>query len=243
MFRLFLLSLTVWVARFWFWVVARVEVLGRENIPAHGPYLVIANHFSFYEVPLICIVLPQVPRFFAADELTNHWLLRLALWVNDSIHVRRGQADREALKRVSLLLRDGQSVAMFPEGGVTKVTIEAAARGEKTHEMRDQQVRHDAQLLPARPGTAYMATHSQVPVLPIALLGTEKLASNLRQWRRTDIKIIVGRPFGPLVLEDGLHGREKRAQLDHLGHHMMRQLASLVPPENRGFYREDPSEE
>ena len=105
--------------------------------------------------------------------------------------------------------------------------------------MHDQNARHDAQLLPARPGAAYVATHSQVPILPIAVLGTEKMGENIKQWKRTDIQVIIGRPFGPLGGENGLRGREKRTQLDQLGHQMMQQLAALVPPENRGVYGEN----
>lgn len=225
--------------RLFFWLLARVEIRGRENIPPHGPYIVIANHFSQYEVPLISILLPQSPHFFAAEELSHYWLMRLAMWINDSIAVRRGQADREALKRAFHLLETGQTIAIFPEGGITTVTIEAGARGELTHEMHDQSSRHDAQLLPARPGAAYVATHSQVPILPIAVLGTEKMGENIKQWKRTPIQVIIGRPFGPLGGENGLRGREKRTQLDQLGHQMMQQLAALVPPENRGVYGEE----
>jgi 1-acyl-sn-glycerol-3-phosphate acyltransferase len=102
--------------------------------------------------------------------------------------------------------------------------------------MHDQSARLDAQLLPARPGTAYIATASRVPLLPIAVLGTEKMGDNIKQWKRTVIRVVIGRPFGPLSLEEGVNGREKRNHLHELGHQMMHHLAALVPPENRGIY-------
>jgi 1-acyl-sn-glycerol-3-phosphate acyltransferase len=120
MLRYFVLFLAVHFFRFFFWLTARVEVIGRENIPPHGPYLVIANHFSQYEIPLIGILLPQVPRFFAAQELSQYWLMRLAMWTNDSIPVRRGQADRQALRRAFHLLEEGHTLAIFPKGALPK---------------------------------------------------------------------------------------------------------------------------
>ena len=236
MFHAIFLFLVIRFFRLFFWFWARVEIIGYENFPARGPYILIANHFSQYEVPLLGILPPQMPHFFAAEELGRYRLMRLAMWTNGSIPIRRGQADREGLRRAFQLLEEGRTIAIFPEGGITKVSIEAAARGELTHEMHDQNVRHEAQLLPARPGTAYIATHSQVPLVPVAVLGTEKMAENIKHWRRTEIKVVIGRPFGPLGGENGLRGRDKRAYLEELGHQMMFQLAELMPAEHRGVY-------
>ena len=97
--------------------------------------------------------------------------------------------------------------------------------------------RESAQLFTPRPGAAFLATRRGAPVLPTAFLGTEKVLPNLKRLRRTPVRLIIGPVFGPLVIDPALPKSERRAQLDELGHEMMRHIAALMPPENRGPYR------
>ena len=83
---------------------------------------------------------------------------------------------------------------------------------------------------------AYLAVRSGAPVLPTACLGTERIAANLRRLRRTPVRLIIGPVFGPLVVDESLSKTERRERLDELGHEMMRHMAALLPPENRGPY-------
>ena len=71
---------------------------------------------------------------------------------------------------------------------------------------------------------------------PTACLGTERIAANLRRLRRTPVRLIIGPVFGPLVVDESLSKAERRERLDELGHEMMRHMAALLPPENRGPY-------
>lgn len=236
MFHWFMGHVAVWVSRLFFWLFAKVEVEGLENVPQEGPLIVVANHFSYYEVPLIGVTLPFVPRFFAAAELTEGLFLRLALWINNSILVKRGHADREALEEAFEELRNGGILAIFPEGGITEETVAVASQGQSTNQLVGQHSRVDGKLIPARAGAAFIASRTAVPILPIAIIGTEKLEGNLSLWRKIKVKVRIGRPFGPLVLDPTLRGRAKREQMDKLGHEMMRQVAALMPTENRGYY-------
>lgn len=235
MIRYLALQFILLLCRIFFFLFADIQVHGRKNIPDRGPLIVVANHFSLFEVPLISLILPYVPVFIAAKELAEYILLDFVLWADNSILVRRGQFDRQALKKALDLLHKGGVLAIFPEGGITAETIAMATRGESTNHLPN--VRADAQLLPARDGTSFLAVQSKAPILPIAILGTEQMERNLKYFQRTKIKIIIGEPFGPLAVDETLRGRAKRQEMKVLSHKMMQKVAELMPEENQGFYR------
>ncbi|MCB8943565.1 MAG: 1-acyl-sn-glycerol-3-phosphate acyltransferase [Ardenticatenaceae bacterium] len=214
-----------------------LQVIGRENVPEKGPLIVISNHFSLFEPPLTGLTLPYVPVYMAAAELQDHWLVRRVIQAYDAIPIWRGQVDREALKKALQVLADGGVVGIMPEGGVLPEWMEAINAGEQVHDVPFEDTgRASAQLIEARPGVGYLAARSAAQILPIAFLGTEKLAANMKRWRRTKVLMIIGRPFGPVTLDGDLHGVARRQRIDELGDLMMHHLAELLPPENRGVY-------
>jgi 1-acyl-sn-glycerol-3-phosphate acyltransferase len=124
----------------------------------------------------------------------------------------------------------------MPEGGIDPELRDTLARGEERPFTEGMNVRISAQLIEARPGSAYLATRSQARILPIAFLGTEQILANLRRLKRTKIRMHIGPVFGPLTLDSALRGPSRRQQLDAYGDEMMRHIAALMPPENRGPY-------
>jgi 1-acyl-sn-glycerol-3-phosphate acyltransferase len=199
-----------------------VKVIGRENVPDGGPLIVISNHFSVFEPPLTALNLPFVPVYMAAVEHQSHWVLNLLTQAFDIIPVWRGQVDREALRQAQKLLAEGGVLGIMPEGGVLPGLMEAIGTWQQVHDVPFAETgRASAQLIHARPGAAYIATRSHACILPIAFLGTEKIAANMSQWRRTKVQMIIGRPFGPLTLDVGLKGAARRQQLKELGDVMM----------------------
>lgn len=223
------------LARFGFWLLTDLTVHGRENLPAKGPYIVIANHFSLFEIPLIAMVVPQAPIFIAAQELAENIFLDVLMWANDSIRITRGRADRQSLKQSLNVLAEGKVLAIFPEGGISAEAIELAAQGISTMAMPN--TREKAELLPARSGISFIAVQSGAPILPIAILGTEHLEGNLKRLKRTKVDVYIGEPFGPLEISEGVRGRAKRVEMDALSHEMMGKIAEMLPEENRGYYR------
>jgi 1-acyl-sn-glycerol-3-phosphate acyltransferase len=94
-------------------------------------------------------------------------------------------------------------------------------------------------LRPARPGTAFLTTMTGAPLLPVGLSGLNDVFPALGKGKRAKVTIKVGKPFGPYTVKGS--GRERRAQLDEIGHEIMRHIAELIPPEKRGHYSDDPA--
>ncbi|RMH02301.1 MAG: 1-acyl-sn-glycerol-3-phosphate acyltransferase [Chloroflexi bacterium] len=216
-------------------ILFKLTIIGQENLPPNGPLIIISNHFSWFEPALLGLYLPYPITFMAANELLNHPLFRLITLPLDIIPVRRGQPDRQAIQAALQTLHKNGYLSIFPEGGIDPNLQERLARGETIPLDEGQNSRHSAQLIPARPGAAYLAVKSQSPILPVTFLGTEKAMANIRRGRRTPVTMTIGPCFGPLTLPK-LPSRKRKEQLNQLGDEMMRHLATLLPPENRGPY-------
>lgn len=193
------------------------HVVGRENLPETGPLLVVANHFHFGDPVALIGALPYPLEFFAGTARPNappitRWLPEL--W--KVYPVLRGTGSRYALKAAEHVMAQDGVLGIFSEGGSW------------------------AQVLrPPRPGTAYVAARTGVPVLPIGIVGMPQIFPRLRRLRRARVEIRVGRPFGPFAVSG--RGRERREQLDAIGDEIMRQIAALLPPAQQGVYSPDPA--
>lgn len=221
-----------------FRVLLNLKVDGLENVPKDGPLLVIANHFSWFDAPLLTLCLPFQPAFMVASESQRFWFVRMFMRAFHGIPIWRGRVDRKALSAAITRLKQGQAVAIFPEGGIDPRLAERRSRGEIIVESDYGFIsRHDAQLTHAEPGTAYLALQSQARLLPVALMGTEKILPNILRWRRTNVTMRIGQPFGPLTIETTLHNNDRRRHLEQLAEQIMQRIALLFPPENRGPYR------
>jgi 1-acyl-sn-glycerol-3-phosphate acyltransferase len=218
---------------------ARLEIEGWEHVPPDGPLIVIGNHFSIFEAPILMVFLPYKDRitWLAATELQDSRILKALIRLFNIIPIWRGQPDREALRRAFEWLDGGGVIGIMPEGGVDESLRHLTLAGEQTGLHGGPSARQDAQLLSPRPGAAYLAVRSGAPVLPAAFLGTEHISRNLRRLRRTPVRLIIGPVFGPLVIDPALPKPARREALDEMGHEMMRHMAALLPPENRGPYR------
>ena len=94
-------------------------------------------------------------------------------------------------------------------------------------------------LRPARPGAAFLAVRTGTPILPMGFDGLIDILPHLRRGRRARVTVRIGKPLGPFRATG--RGRERRRQLDEIGHQIMRRIARLIPPERRGHYSDDPA--
>jgi 1-acyl-sn-glycerol-3-phosphate acyltransferase len=204
-------------ARLAFGVLADIHVEGRENLPKHGPLLLVANHFHFTDPALMLSLVPWHLDFIGGFHMPNApkfvtWIPRL--W--GVIPVRRGTATTDALRAAERVLAGGGVLGIFPEGG-NWATV----------------------LRPARPGAAFLAVRTGAQLVPMGFDGLTDLFPGLKRGRRGRITVRIGKPFGPFANVG--KGRERRQHLDEIGHEMMHRIAELIPPERRGHYSDDPA--
>ncbi len=191
-------------------LTTRVEIMGSEHVPHQPPYLLVTNHLSALDLPVILLAFPHDIRAFAAIEHRSHPLFAPILEASQAIWVRRGEVDRRALREALSVLKRGEALGMAPEG----------TRADESHALQ-----------PAKPGVAYIATRADVPIVPLGIAGTEKIKHNARRLRRTHVRVAVGEPFR-LPASGHVRTRELREYTDLI----MRRIADLLPPEYRGVY-------
>jgi 1-acyl-sn-glycerol-3-phosphate acyltransferase len=193
-----------------FKLLTRWQVKGRENVPREGPVLVVANHLNLADPPLLGVSLDRTVIFMAKEELFRSRFTAYFLGGFGSFPVHRGKLDRQALRSSQQVLADGLALAMFPEASRSR----------------------SARLKAAMPGSALIACHSGVPILPVGIIGTEQLRGVGWLFRRPRVTINIGRPFS-LPPVEGKLTREKLVEYTDL---IMRRIAELLPPQYHGVY-------
>jgi 1-acyl-sn-glycerol-3-phosphate acyltransferase len=191
-------------------VVSRRECIGLENIPDEPPYILVTNHLAVFDSPLLLTLCPHTIRAFAAAKHKRNPLYAPLLAAGRSIWVRRGEIDREALRKALEVLASGEALGMAPEG----------TRARETHALQKGKM-----------GAAYLATRADVPIVPVGITGTEKIKRNLPRLRRTDVRVVIGKPFR---LPNS--GRVRSQELHEYTDLIMQRIAELLPEEYRGVY-------
>jgi 1-acyl-sn-glycerol-3-phosphate acyltransferase len=192
-------------------LTTRLEVEGLERLPDGPPYILVTNHLSVFDLPLLLFVLPHRIRAFAASKHRSNPLYGPLLEIADTIWVRRGEIDRQALRKAMAVLERGEAVGVAPEG----------TRSKETHALQR-----------AKAGAAYIATRADVPIVPAGITGTEKISHGLRRLRRPRVRIIFGEPFR---LPEAGHVRSQKLQ--EYTDLIMHRIAALLPEVYRGVYR------
>ncbi len=142
------------VIRVYFIVVYRVRVLGRENLPKDKkePLIFCGNHRTYNDPPLIVVTAKRHVRFLAKEELKKNKLFAFLGVIFDGIYVKRDSKDLTAIKTTLKALKNGESIALFPEG--TRNGIE---KGQK-----------------AKDGAAFFAERTGARIIPVGISGGEK---------------------------------------------------------------------
>ena len=197
-----------------FGMLSRLDIRGEENLPSKGPYLIIGNHFSFIDpVAVIRIAKWPIEYVGGADPPHAPTIVKFIPWLWGFYPLYRGTGSRDALKAAEATLKQDGILGIFPEGGSWAEVLR-----------------------PARPGTAYLAVRTGARILPIGLSGFNDIFP-LKLGKRGKAVINIGEPFGPFQVTG--RGRERRDQLDEIGHEIMRKVAALLPDEKRGFYSDN----
>lgn len=103
---------------FYFKCMYSLDIKGIENLPPQGPFIVCANHTSWFDPPLVGCLIPGRNRiyFMAKEELFKVFILGFLIKKLGAFPVRRNTADRKAIKRALQVLEEGGILGLFPEG-------------------------------------------------------------------------------------------------------------------------------
>lgn len=170
----------------------RGDVIGLENLPDTGGYIVAANHVSHLDPPIVGQFLPRQVAFFARKTL---WKPGIAAWWLDAVGTipvdRDGGTSLDAIKRVLQALARGKVVIMFPEGT-------RSPNGE---------------LQPAKPGVGLLACKAHVPVVPARIFGSlEAFGRDGRMRLGSPISVTYGPPLSPAEYDNPADGKERYAK-------------------------------
>ncbi|HWA29247.1 MAG TPA: lysophospholipid acyltransferase family protein [Lacunisphaera sp.] len=185
----------------------RGEVLGTENFPMDGPFLIASNHASHLDPPLVGCHVPRQMRFFARKSLWNNRLLGWWMDQVETIPVERDSGDVGAIKRVLQALGENRAVVLFPEG---------------TRSL-------DGHLQKPKPGVGLMACKSGVPVVPCRIFGSFAAfgKGSARPRLGAEITLVFGPPIAPGEYDDPSAGK---ARYELAAQRIMDRIAALPPP-------------
>lgn len=158
----------------------RLEVRGRARVPREGGLIVVANHISHLDPPLLAAALPRPVDYLAQAELFHG---RFWSWVFGqlrAIPIHRANPERASVREAARRLKEGRCVGIFPEGGI-RLGRESVLGGAPRMEA----------------GAAGLAMLTDVPVLPALIVGSREGYDwkGLLQLRRPCVRVSFGEPF------------------------------------------------
>ena len=196
-----------------FHLLANVKVSGKENVPFGKPYLAAINHISLFDPPFALTFWPEMIEAMGASTIWEKPGQAQLVKMYHAIPVHRGDFDKALFDTVLSVLRSGRPLLIAPEG---------------TRSHREEMGR-------ARPGIAFIIEKSQVPVLPVGIVGTtdDFFKKAIRAERRT-LELRIGKPVVLPVLEG--KGDERREARQRNADLVMAHIAGLLPEQYRGYY-------
>jgi len=196
-------------------LLTQTEFIGVENIPPEGGVLIACNHMSRLDIPVLFIT-PNRPEITAlvTTKYLKYPLLRWFIVTAEGIWLDRDTADFSAFRKAVEALKQGKALGIAPEGTRSQT----------------------AKLIEGKPGTALLALRTGVPIVPVAIVGTEDGMSKLLRLKRPRITAEYGKPIIPPKLDRS----NREGQLQNLTVEVMCRIAAMMPQKYHGFYADHP---
>ena len=194
-----------------FTALAKLDrVNGLENVPIEGPAILMINHIALIDPIVVIHCLPRNIVPLAKIEVYDYPIIGIFPKIWEVIPVRREEFDRRAIQMVMEVLKAGEMVLVAPEG----------TRGQSLGQGKE--------------GIAYLASRSGVPVIPVAIDGTQNFPAIRfsNAWRGPGIQVTFGRPFRFRAS----YCKADRDELRMMTDEAMYILASYLPEHRRGLY-------
>ena len=200
------------LARVLLTLLTRSEVKGAGHIPPDGPFIIIANHLSLGDPPILAVAMTRRATFMAKEELFRNPVIGNILRSGGAFPVNRKRLDRQTIRSAEEHLKAGLALIMFPEGTRSP----------------------DGSLQDGATGAAVLALRLGLPLLPVGICGSEAIGRGWWWLKRPRITVNIGKPLAPPAGD----GRRKQ-QSAELTASIMRHIARLLPPAYRGKYGEE----
>lgn len=205
------------IIRFLFNLIAQVDVIGDENVPEEGNFVIATNHLGIVDAPLAFYALDRWDLFVLIAEKweKNPFLRWLGKYFN-FIYIDRFNPDIKALRKVMALMDEGNNLVIAPEGTRSRV----------------------GSLIEGKPGVSYLATRLGQPIVPVAISGTEDkvIFGNLKRLRRSHIVLRAG----PTFTLPPLPRKNRDEALKEYTDEIMCHIASMLPEKYWGVYKDHP---
>ncbi len=201
------------VAHFLVFISMRPTIKGRDNLPAKGPFVLVSNHLSVADPVLLGAKIGQRVIFMAKEELFRNRLIAYFISSFGALPVYRGSSNRDALHQSSAILKRGKILGMFPEG---KRSLTGS-------------------LMQGQPGAALIAYHNKILIVPVSIIGTEKIRGTEWLFHRPRVMVTIGEPFYLPEIGRSL----RREQIFELTAIIMKKIASLLPETYKGHYADE----
>jgi 1-acyl-sn-glycerol-3-phosphate acyltransferase len=170
-------------------LVTRARAYGVERVPKTGGLVYAINHFHWLDVPIVGSISPRNVDFVAKIEAAGYPGLGRFLRWHGTIGIRRGESDREAVRMMRESARDGHVVGLFVEGTRQRSGVVGTAQ----------------------PGAAMVALQEDVPVMPVAVYGTQFW----KPWNLAPCSVAFGEPVRFEGLPKGGRGyKEATAEIE-----------------------------
>lgn len=154
----------------------RGRIAGAENVPPTGPLIVVANHASDFDPPIVSSCVRRPVSYMAKEELFKVPGLGQAIRLYGAYPVKRGSADRSAIRAALTQLQSGWAIGVFLEGTRTP----------------------DARIHHPKLGAAMLAARVQAPLLPVSLWGTQAIVpKGAKLPHPVPITVRIGQAIAP----------------------------------------------
>ena len=167
----------VWAPFILFIAGIELNIEGQEHIDTSQNFIIMANHTSYLDVPILLCAYPKNIYFIAKRELLRIPFFGWMMWLLGMIFIDRSNPKRSirSMKIAAIKLKKGKNVLVFPEGTF------------------DDQ----GQLLPFKKGTFHIAVKAKMSILPVVIIGGHHIwpGGKLHSLRKGKVTVRFGEPF------------------------------------------------
>ncbi|NLW47981.1 MAG: 1-acyl-sn-glycerol-3-phosphate acyltransferase [Firmicutes bacterium] len=183
-------------------ITCRYQVIGIHNFPSSGPALVVSNHISNWDPLIVGSAMPRQINFIAKSELARIPLVGYLFKAWGVVPIKIGHSDREALSKSLTLLKNGKVMGIFIEG--------------------KRNLGNPEIMIKPQPGAAMLALKGAVPVVPVAVINTNRILRSLKR-----VKVIIGKPIDFSTKLD-LKNLDRKEQYSQVSMELITTIQELV---------------